>query len=223
MQNQYTDKLRVRFKRLDQEHEWEDLPVPAHTTSIRFGLTGHQLLLTYRKAAEGTASDLVKWDLDAYQKTKAEPVHIYSSTGMDFPIEVAPNEYLVRTCPPTSEDRCHRAVSLWHQIYKDGRVHKYTNERLTNYGTPNIVPGQGFWWRAWFKEDYKEPDPLHPPIRSIAFPNKTAPTFDTSQMDMQTQGIQCNTTTLFAVCAHTSLILLRMGNHLSMTLKYFLG
>lgn len=190
MQNPYTDKLRVRFKRLDQPHEWEDLPVPAYTTGIHFGLTGHQLLLTYRKAAEGTASDLVKWDLDAYQKSKAKPVHIYSSTGMDFPIEVVPNEYLVRTCPPTVEDKCHRYFSFWHLIYPDGRVHKYTNERRTNYGTPNIVLNQGFFWRDWTPNDAE----VHPSIRSIAFPNKTKPQFDTSQMDMQTQNIVCDYT-----------------------------
>lgn len=180
-----TDKPRLRVMRLEPEGPWQDMPVPPYTTSIRFGLKGHELLLT-NHIGENEKSDLSKWDMDAPDKG---PQRIYRADGLVFPIEVSAGQYLVRACPLTPENKCHPWFNVWHLVAQDKLIHAYTEERRLNYSWPNVVQGQGFFWMRVREEQEKNELPA---IRSVAFPSKTAPTFNIEKLMKNSSNLVCD-------------------------------
>ena len=62
LSNPYTSKARLRIMYLDKPNQWQDLKIPAKTSSARFGLQGHELLVTHN-TDEGAQAVLSKIDL----------------------------------------------------------------------------------------------------------------------------------------------------------------
>ena len=178
----------LRFIRLDDDKGWQELPVPPYTNSIRFGLTGYELLLT-NYIGEARIADLSKWDLAAPENG---PQRIYRADSLGFPIEVVPGEYLVRICiprgkTPDGKDYCR---TFWDLVKKKELAHRYDSDRILSYRQPNIVEGEGFFWTT-VRGDRREGE-VHPRVRGFSFPNGKLPHFETSHLGEDTGSVKCD-------------------------------
>ncbi len=186
-----SEKSRVRVMYLDKPNQWIDLPTPPNTSSIQFGLQGHELLITSR-IGESADSVLSKLDIDKPQKGL---IALYKATGLAYPFEVAAGEYLVRFCPPKSDNKCHPWFNGW-DLIRDGQLiyrYLYTETKFSlNYSQLNIVRGEGFFWMRTPGE-YGENEKF-PQIRSLAFPGKDAPKYDVSGFESNSYDLNCDYT-----------------------------
>ena len=181
-----TDKARLRVIRLNDDKGWLELKAPPYTTSIQFRMQGHELLLTHH-IGEGEVSDLSKWDMD---DLAAGVQRIYQSNGLVFPIEVSTGQYLVRTCPLTSEQKCHPWFNVWQLVENDKLLRAFTEERRLNYSWPNVMQGQGFYWMKVVGE-YAHDEPF-PSFRSVAFSDGKSPIFNLAELGQDTTDIRCD-------------------------------
>ncbi len=94
--NAGTDQQRLRIKRLQPDGAWEDVKAPPYTQSIRFGLAGHELLLTHY-VPELKQGRLVKIDLGKLPEIQSQTV--FQDDYVAIPLEVSPGQFMVRTCP----------------------------------------------------------------------------------------------------------------------------
>ncbi|MDD5031311.1 MAG: hypothetical protein PHH58_17760 [Rhodoferax sp.] len=191
-----TDNARLRVMDLRSDaRNWQELAVPKYTTSIRFGMQGRDLLLTYN-IGEQEKAVLAKWDMNSPAQG---PQQIYAADGLVFPVEVAPGEYLVRACYPTPQGRCHSAVGVVWDLVKDQKlIHRYSAPVALNYSQPNVVQGQGFYWMKVPGEYQKEE--AFPGFKRFAFPGKQEP-------EVQLRTMSKDSTSLY--CDHTSTRCLR--------------
>jgi hypothetical protein len=182
-----TERVRLRVIRLNDDKGWAELPVPLYTTSIKFRMQGHELLLT-NDIGQGETSDLSKWNMD----TPADGVRrIYRANGLVFPIEVAPDEYLVRSCTVTSENRCNPMAGVeWALVNKAEIIQKYTAPFALNYSWPNVVQGRGFFWMK-VRGEYSANEPF-PSIKRFALPGGTLPEFNVAELGEDTTDVDCD-------------------------------
>lgn len=140
---------RLRIKRLlPQESPWEELPISPYISSIYFGMTGKQLLLT-EVIDETLRSVLVSWDMD---KPDSPPTLLYEGYRLDFPTEFKPGHYLVRSCNNERADRpCTQRVFSWqwewvHNNQQVQLINRAVYPDLLLFSQPTIVGEQGFFW-----------------------------------------------------------------------------
>jgi hypothetical protein len=184
-------KKRVRYKRLEPEGPWQELAIPMHVNSIRFGLKGHELMLTRRvDPAKDSWGELFKVDLDDPQQA---PQKIYEAYGVQKPVEVTPGEIMVHSCATTKDNNCHSTLGWQWDLVRNGKlVHRWPYGKEygnMNYGWPNVVPGQGAFW---FKiRGYYKPGEPFPDFWSLAFPGKTGPKY-TEPLGEDSEALYCD-------------------------------
>jgi hypothetical protein len=146
---------RLRIKRLlPQAMPWEDVPISPHITSIRFGLTGKQLLLT-EQIDEAQRSVLVSWDMD---QRNQDPTLLYEGYRLVFPLEFKPGHYLVRSCDNGRADWPCSGGSFtwqWEWIHEGQQIQltdRTTHPEPLLYSQPNVVGERGFFWFTTYKE-----------------------------------------------------------------------
>jgi hypothetical protein len=185
-----TDNVRLMVMDLRSDaRNWKELAVPKYTTSIRFGMQGRDLLLTYN-IGEQEKAVLAKWDMN---NPAQGPQQIYAANGLVFPVEVAPGEYLVRACYPTPQGRCHPAVGAVWDLVKDQKlIHRYSAPVALNYSQPNVVLGQGFYWMKVPGEYQKEEE--FPGFKRFAFPGKQEPEIQVSTISKDSTNLDCDHT-----------------------------
>ncbi len=150
---------RVQIMYLDRSDKWIDLPTPPRTTSIRFGLLGHQLLLTHLDQ-EAYFSELSTIDLGVMSADPIPRKILFKGDVLAYPIEVEEGRILVRHCKFT------RVVCPWNLI-RDGKLERevVSSDRVQyslQYGQPVVVRGKGFYWLTYKQENTPEfgPDVL---------------------------------------------------------------
>ena len=146
---------RLRIKRLlPQEGTWQEVPISPHISSIRFGLSGKQLLLT-EVIDETLRVVLVSWDME---RLDAPPTLLYTGYRLVFPIEFKPGHYLVRSCNNKRESwPCTDRVfnSQWEWVHDKRPVQVFDRKSFPEpllYGQPTVVGERGFFWFTNFKE-----------------------------------------------------------------------
>lgn len=145
---------RLRIKRLlPQESPWQELPISPYISSIYFGMTGKQLLLT-EVTDETLRSVLVSWDMDRPQDL---PTVLYEGYRLDFPTEFKPGHYLVRSCNNERADwPCTKRSydSQWEWVHKKQQVQVIgyqDHPEPLYYDQPTIVGERGFFWFTTFR------------------------------------------------------------------------
>lgn len=150
---------RVQVLYLDRSNTWSELPTPPRTTSIRFGLLGHQLLLTHLDQ-EAFFSELSVIDLGVMSADSIPRKILFRGDVLAYPIEVEEGRILVRHCKFT------RVVCPWNLI-RDGKLERevVSSDRVQyslQYRQPVVVRGKGFYWLTYKQENTPEfgPDVL---------------------------------------------------------------
>jgi len=138
---------RLRIKRLlPQEGAWQEVPISQHISSVRFGLTGKQLLLT-EVIDETLRSVLVSWDME---RLDMPPNLLYAGHRLDFPIEFKPGHHLVRSCNNERADwPCtRRGFNVqWEWVHDKRSVQVFSTKGDTLfYSQPTVVGERGFFW-----------------------------------------------------------------------------
>lgn len=180
---------RLRIKWLDREESWLDVPAPKYTNSIRFGLTGYNLLLTHARPGPQGASQLSRWDVS--QPSKPSEI-LYEGTDVEFPVEIKPGQVLVRMCPqPPGEKACVRGSGVMQAIVENGQAIPIKETRSLLYAQPNVVEG-GFFW---LEDEYfskKRGDASLREISAFALPGGKVPQFDTTLFDSKSRTLDCD-------------------------------
>jgi hypothetical protein len=186
--NAGTDKQLLRVFNLKTTSNWETLKTPSFTQTIRFGLQGHELLLTHRKPDLPAKDYLSKFDLDKPEKGFQK---IYESEeGLAFPVEVRPGQIMVRTHRPStqSDGRPLLADHYWILLGPGEQVQKVGPQSVMPYSAPNIV-GQGFYWTEAQIGKNKE---AHPQILNFPLPNGVAPDIPRERLEKNTFNFHCD-------------------------------
>jgi hypothetical protein len=168
----------------------ETVNAPPWTYGIHFGLQGHNLLVTHF-IGDRWVSDLLKWNLD---KPLEPPEHIFRALRVEFPLEISPGIYLVKTSKPSEKDP---GISDIYSGYrslisrKEILVPEILSSKLHSTRTcswPNYVVGKGFFWM--YGDKPKEP-PFFP---KIAYPDGDGPdlAYLESFYDENTTNIECD-------------------------------
>ena len=180
---------RLRLKWLDRQEPWLELPAPKYTNSIRFGLTGYELLLTHARPGPAGASQLSRWD--ASNPSKPSEI-LYEGARVTFPVEVKPGQVLIRMCSaPVGDEACKGNSSIWWALVQDGKATTVPGTRFQLYGQPNLVEGGGFWLEdEYFSQ--KRGNKEHREITAFALPGGKLPQFDTSRFNSKTADLQCD-------------------------------
>ena len=107
-----TEKQLLRVRNLDTDTQWRTIQAPPLTRSIRFGLQGHELLLTHARPTPPAHEYLSKLDLDQPDKGLQK---IYEAEDLAFPVEVKPGQVMVRTRKPANPTTGERLLgdSYW--------------------------------------------------------------------------------------------------------------
>lgn len=143
LKNAGTDQSQVKVMRMDVR-KWTDIKAPARTSSIRFGLSPAQLLLTSWKSSENSAAELSAIDVSRADYSRNI---LYQGYGLGYPMELEVGQILVRTCRNTSQDRCLNVVGSPWLLIVDGDVkNRYDSVR---YSQPNYIRGLGFYWNIY--------------------------------------------------------------------------
>lgn len=146
LQNAGTDKSKVKVMQMAQRN-WMDIQAPPLTSSIRFGLSPSQLLLTHWKSNADSAAELSSVDLS---KPSFPRNTLYTGTGLGYPMELEEDQILVRACYTTSQNKCHRAVGVHWVLLENGEAKtKYSSAEPLNYSQPNSIRGVGFYWNQY--------------------------------------------------------------------------
>lgn len=188
----YHVAMRLRYKRIDPPGPWQELSIPTHVDSIRFGLKGYELLLTRRSRPQVDSwSELYKIDLADPNKA---PQTIYEAYGLKYPTEVTPGEIFAMNCATTSDNQCHNRLGAQWNLIRNGKLIRewtygaqYGN---MNYGWPNVVPGQGAFWLK-IGGYYKEGDTF-PSFWAFAFPGSASAPQMNMPLDVGTVDLDCD-------------------------------
>lgn len=183
--NAGTDQQRLRVLRLDDGEDWRDIRAPQFTQSIRFGLHGHELLLTHQ--FNGQQDRLISLDLD---KPDGMERLIYQDDELGFPIEVSSGKVMVRTCPNDNNKGVHpcRGGFRWKMVDADGVITPIGPRYIGSYPAPIIV-GTGFFWID--PQTMERQDP-HPRIVAYPFPGGQAPDFARARLEKNTSNLTCD-------------------------------
>ncbi|MDO9199652.1 hypothetical protein [Rhodoferax sp.] len=185
--NAGTEKQRLRVMRLDRADGWQDVQAPQFTQSIRFGLLGHELLLTHHLQEE-KQDRLVKLDLD---KQDSSPQTIYQDDELGFPVEVSKGQVMVRTCPSKSSPgahQCRMSGYRWKLIGPGKIISQVGPDSIGGWPAPNIV-GTGFFW---IEEQTGGSKDAHPLVMSYPFPGGYSPPFFRENLDKNTWTVDCD-------------------------------
>ena len=190
--NQGENHPRLTIYRLDNGTvKAETVNAPPWTYGIRFGLQGHNLLVTHF-ITDRHVSDLLKWNLD---KLLEPPEHIFRALRVEYPLEISPGIYLIKANKPSEKDpgtsdiySGYRSLISRKEIIKpELRFPPGTRPSRTS-AWPNYVEGKGFFWM--YGDKPKEP-PFFP---KIAYPDGDGPdlTYLESVFDENTTKIRCD-------------------------------
>ena len=168
----------------------ETVNAPPWTYGIRFGLQGHDLLVTHF-VGDRWVSDLLKWNLD---KLLEPPEQIFRALRVEFPLEISPGIYLVKTSKPSEKDPGTSDIySGYRRLISRKEILKSEIMSPTFYPSrtsawPNYVEGKGFFWM--YGDKPKEP-PFFP---KIAYPDGDGPdlAYLESVYEKNTTSIKCD-------------------------------
>ena len=190
--NQGENHPQLTIYRLDNGTvQAETVNAPPWTYGIRFGLQGHNLLVTHF-IGDRWVSDLLRWDLD---KPLEPAEHIFRALRVEYPLEISPGIYLVEVHKPLEKDPGTSDIySSYRSLISRGKVlipelwPSLPQWAGLDQGWPNYVEGKGFFW-MYFKIR-KEP-PLFP---KVAYPDGDGPdlTYLESVYDENTSRIRCD-------------------------------
>ncbi|WP_296443568.1 hypothetical protein [Rhodoferax sp. UBA5149] len=185
--NAGTDKQLLRVRNLGTDTTWRTVQGPPLTHSIRFGLQGHELLLTHRKPDLPAKDYLSKLDLDNPERGLQK---IYESEdGLAFPVEVTPGQVMVRTRhADQTGKRFYLSGYYWILVGQDQQLRKVGPDPVLPYAAPNIV-GSGFFWTEDQMGEKKE---AHPLVLSYPLPGGVAPIFSRERLEKNTHDVLCD-------------------------------
>ena len=178
----------LRVRSLTADAKWQTIPAPPETQSIRFGLQGHELLLTHRKPDLPSRDYLSRLDVDKLEKGLER---IYETEdGLAFPVEVKPGQVMVRTRRPSvlSVGRGAMTGHHWILVGPGQAVQDVGPETVQPFDAPNIV-GSGFFWTEEQLDPAKE---AHPLVLSYPLPDGVAPKFAGVQLEKNTFTVDCD-------------------------------
>jgi hypothetical protein len=180
---------RLRIKWLDRQEPWLELPAPKYTNSIRFGLTGYELLLTHARPGPKGASQLSRWD--ASNPSKPSEI-LYEGARVTFPVEVKPGQVLIRMCSAPVEDKaCEGNSSIWWALVEGGKATTVPGSRFLLYSQPNIAEG-GFFWLEDEYSSQKRGNKEHREMKVVSLEGGKLPQFDISRFDSKSRVLQCD-------------------------------
>ncbi len=183
-----TNEQLLRIRNLKTDTTWRTVQGPPLTRSIRFGLQGHELLLTHGKPDLPTKDYLSKIDLGKPEKGLQR---IYESeAGLAFPVEVKPGQVMVRTHQPAnpSTGKVHLSDYYWILVGPGQQVQRVGPKSVLPYPAPNIV-GNGFFWT---EEQMGEKKEAHPLVLSYPLPGGVAPIFSRERLEKNTHAVSCD-------------------------------
>lgn len=186
--NAGTDKQLLRVRNLTTDTTWRTVLAPPLTQTIRFGLQGHELLLTHRKPDWPAKDYLSKFDLD---KPETGLQKIYETEdGLAFPVEVTPGQVMVRTHKPADPKtgKMFLGDSYWILVGPGEKVQKVGPESVLPYAAPNIV-GSGFFWT---EDQIGMNDDAHPRLLRFPLPGGSAPDISQEKFDKNTFKVICD-------------------------------
>lgn len=183
-----TDKQLVRARNLNTDTRWHEVQAPPLTGTIRFGLTGHELLLTHTKAELPKKNYLSKLDLD---KPENGLQRLYESEAeLAFPVEVKPGQVMVRTRHPDGgKQQFYLSGFYWVLVGPGKQVQKVGPDPVLPYSAPNIV-GDGFFWVEEQVDKRKDP---HPQTLIYPLPNGHPPNIKRERFPKNTWSVECDT------------------------------
>ena len=181
-------KLRTSYRVLhvrlvDTDTRWRSIVLPPYTNSIRFGLRGHELLLAHNDPDNLENGFLSKLDLD-YPERGVQRLH--EAQGLAFPVEVAPDQFLVR-----GEERPVPKMGtsyIWLVLGPGERFRRVARDFRIPYGAPEIV-GDGFFWVDPLGVDKTD---VHPRVAAYPLPGGTAPYFPREKLEISTWQVSCD-------------------------------
>ena len=186
--NAGTEQQMLHVRNLDTDTEWSEVTAPPLTQTIRFGLQGHELLLTHRRPEPPLKDYLSKMDLDHPDKGLQK---LYEADELGFPVEVQPGQVMVRTHKspyPTGEWLL--GDHYWILVGPGQQVQKVGPERIMPYPAPSIV-GDGFFWAI---SQTGKNDEAHPQLLRFALPGGRAPDISNERWEKNTWDVDCNRT-----------------------------
>lgn len=194
LSNSSEKNKKLNILRLSDSKGWQELPLPRFTTSIRFGLQGHNLLLTHKIPGDGLAKQLTKWNLDDW---KNESEALFEGPALDFPLQISSTEYMVRTCRPFEHEKiCKNGATYFWILFDSNKQPVKVGAASNAYSQPNIFD-RGFFWVKQ-AEDLTSPilenatKRQSPRILSYALPNGTIPIVDSSKLKRGTTDLSCD-------------------------------
>lgn len=187
--NAGTAEQLLRVRNLGTDTRWRIVKAPPLTKTIRFGLQGHELLLTHRKPELPGKDNLSKLDLDQLEKGLQK---IYESeNGLAFPVEITPGQVMVRTRHSDStSNRFFLSGYYWILISQGQQLQKVGPDPVLPYDAPNIV-NNGFFW---IEEQMDERKEAHPLVMSYPLPGGAAPVFSRERLEKNTFTVDCDRT-----------------------------
>ena len=182
--NAGTDEQLLRVRNLKPDSNWRTVTAPPFTQSIRFGLQGHELLLTHQISLQPKKDVLSKLNLD---QSRTELKHIYEAEDLAFPLEVKPGQVMVRTGHPVAKGS---HVSNYNLILIGPGEQVKSTEPVSAppYGNINIV-GSGYFWT---EDQISKTGDAHPRLRRFPLPGGHAPNISDGLFEKNTTNISCD-------------------------------
>ncbi|MFM2276235.1 MAG: hypothetical protein RL211_2107 [Pseudomonadota bacterium] len=183
-----TDQQLLRVRNLDTDTSWRTIQAPPFTRTIRFGLQGHELLLTHQQPEPSAVNYLSRLDLARSDQGLQK---IYESeNGLAFPVEVQLGQVMVRTHKPADfkTGKVSLSDSYWVLIGPGKQIQKVGPESILPYDAPNIV-NTGFFWT---EEQVGKQKEAHPLVLSFPFPGGVAPAISRERLDKNTWTVDCD-------------------------------
>lgn len=185
--NAGTDQQLLRVRNLNTDNSWRTVQAPPLTQTIRFGLQGHELLLTHGNPLVPAKAYLSKFDLD---KPEMGLQKIYESEGgLAFPVEVTPGQVMVRMRDPDPTGKRYYLLGHhWILVGPGQQVQEVGPKTVLPYPAPNIL-GSGFFW---IKDQMGEEKEAHPLVLSYSLPGGVAPVFSRERLEKNTFTVRCD-------------------------------
>lgn len=186
--NAGTDEQLLRIRNLGADTNWRTVQAPPLTQTIRFGIHGHELLVTHRKPDLPVKNYLSKFDLDKPEKGLQK---IYESEEeLAFPVEVKPGQVMVRTHQPAnpSTGKVYLSDHYWILVGPGQKVQEVGPKSVLPYSAPNIV-GSGFFWT---EDQIGKEQEAHPMLLSFPLPGGRAPDMPRERLEKNTFKVYCD-------------------------------
>lgn len=186
--NAGTNEQLLRIRKLDTDTTWRTVQVPSLTQDIRFGVQGHELLVSYYRPDSKT-NVLGRLDL---AKPGSPVKTIYEGVDLGFPVEVSPGRVIVRTHHPANPKTGRvNAFSYFWLLLEEGKSPvRVGPEKILGSAAPSIV-GSGFFF--WLNDlESNAAKEAHPHFRTFPLPGGQAPKFEDGQFDEGTWDYLCD-------------------------------